>query len=143
MDGSATIARTPLGLFAEKLRKYMCDGPNAVLVRRDMLETLFPAFAALDPRSARRGMQHYKEWVQRLADREFADELVILAVTLQLRIRIVCVPYTRPGAAKPWAISTYAAPTSPPETEICLGQQRRSLHVDHVLMNEEAPHTSL
>ena len=105
MDGSAAIARTPLGLFAEKLRKYMCDGPNAVLVRRDMLEKLFPAFAALDPRSARRGMQHYKEWVQRLADREFADELVILAVALELRVKIVCIPYTRPGATRPWAIS--------------------------------------
>ena len=121
MDRSATIARSPLGLFAEKLRKYMCDGPNAVLVRRDILQKLYPAFAALDPGSARRGMQHYKEWVQRLADREFADELVILAVTLELNVRIVCIPYTRPGAARPWSISTYAAPTTPPGNEIVLG----------------------
>ena len=99
----------------------MCDGPNAVLVRRDILQRLFPAFAALDPRSARRGTQHYKEWVQRLADREFADELVILAVTFELNVRIVCIPFTRPGAARPWAISTYAAPTAPPGNEIVLG----------------------
>jgi hypothetical protein len=121
MDRSANIARSPLGLFAEKLRKYMCDGPNAVLARRDILQRLFPAFAALDPRSARRGTQHYKEWVQRLADREFADELVILAVTFELNVRIVCIPFTRPGAARPWAISTYAAHTTPLGNEVVLG----------------------
>lgn len=121
MDRSMAIGRTPLGLFAEKIRKYMCDGPNAVLVRRDMMQRIFPAFAALDSRSARRGLQHYKEWVQRLADREFADELVILAVTLELNVRIVCVPYTLPGAARPWAISNYAPPTAPPGNEIVLG----------------------
>jgi hypothetical protein len=99
----------------------MCDGPNAVLVRRDMMQRISPAFAALDSRSARRGLQHYKEWVQRLADREFADELVILAVTLELNVRIVCVPYTLPGAARPWAISNYAPPTAPLGNEIVLG----------------------
>ena len=49
MDRSATIRQTPFGLFAEKLRKYMCDGPHAVLLRQDMMLRLFPAFAALDP----------------------------------------------------------------------------------------------
>jgi len=121
MDRSATIALTPLGRFAEQLRKYMCDGPNAVLVRRDIMQRLFPAFAALDPRSARRGIQHYKEWVQRLADREFADELVIITVALELNVRIVCIPYTPAGAARPWAISNYAAPATPPGNEIVLG----------------------
>ena len=56
-----------------------------------------------------------------MAEREFADELVILAMTLEFNVRIVCVPYTHPGAARPWAISTYAAPTTPPGNEIVLG----------------------
>ena len=85
------------------------------------LRKLFPTFAAIDTSSERRQMQHYKTWVERLAVKEFADELVILAVTLELNIRIVCIPYTRPGAARPLAISTYAPPNSPRGHEIVLG----------------------
>ena len=86
-----------------------------------MLRKLFPAFASIDSNSERRQMQHYKTWVQRLANREFADELVILAVTLELNIRIVCIPHTRSGAVRPWAISTYSPPNAPAGNEIVLG----------------------
>ena len=78
-----------MSLFAEKLRRYMCNGPDAVLLRRDMVQKLFPAFAAIDPQNERRQLQHYKQWVARLAATEFADELIILAVVLELRIRLV------------------------------------------------------
>ena len=120
-DGGANVRQSPLGRLAEKLRTYMCAGPGAVLLRRDMLEKLFPAFAAIAAGSVRRELHHYKRWVQRLADREFADELVILAVTLELKVRIVCIPYTRPEAANEWAISTYAPPGDPVVTDIVVG----------------------
>jgi len=120
-DKGVGVRTSPLGLFAERLRKYMCAGPDAVLLRRDMLEKLFPAFAAIGTNSERRQLRHYREWVERLADREFADELVILAVTLEFNVRIVCIPHTRPDAPRPWAISTYAPPTAPLGNEIVLG----------------------
>ena len=54
-----------------------------------------------------RTLGKYKEWVARLATREYADELVIVAVALELKVRIVCVPFTPPEALDRWAISTY------------------------------------
>ena len=120
-DKGEGVRTSALGLFAERLRKYMCAGSDAVLLRRDMLEKLFLAFAAIGTNSERRQLRHYREWVERLADREFADELVILAVTLEFNVRIVCIPHTRPDAPRPWAISTYAPPTAPLGNEIVLG----------------------
>ena len=120
-DRSESVRTSALGMFAERIRKYMCAGPDAVLLRRDMLDRLFPAFAAIGKHSEMRQLHHYRQWVGRLADREFADELIILAVTLEFNIRIVCIPYTRPGAPRPWAISTYAPPTAPPGNVIVLG----------------------
>ena len=120
-DRSEGVSTSALGMFAERIRKYMCAGPDAVLLRRDMLDRLFPAFAAIGKHSEMRQLHHYRQWVGRLADREFADELIILAVTLEFNIRIVCIPYTRPGAPRPWAISTYAPPNAPPGNVIVLG----------------------
>ena len=77
------VRHSPLGLFAEKLRRYMCTGAAAVLLRPDVQARLFPAFAAIDCRSESRQLQDYKRWVTRLADKEFADELVVLAVVLE------------------------------------------------------------
>ena len=45
--------------------------------------------------------------MQKLATREYADELVVLAVTLELQICIVIVPYTPAAALAPWAPATY------------------------------------
>jgi hypothetical protein len=74
LDKAAAVRQSPLGLLAEKLRNYMCDGPDAVLLRQDMLEKLYPAYAAIDTRSERRQLHHYKQWVQRVAKKEFADD---------------------------------------------------------------------
>ena len=40
--------------------------------------------------------------------KEYADELVVLAVALELSIRIVVIPYTPESAFLPRAIPTYA-----------------------------------
>ena len=99
------IRNTALGLLAEKLRAYMCAGPDAVLLSRGMKETLYAAFAALG--DGDRTLQKYTAWVGRLATREYADELVVLAAALHLKIKIVCVPHTPASAAGKWAISQY------------------------------------
>jgi hypothetical protein len=85
----------------------MCDGPDAALLRAEMLNMLYPAFAALDSQGDRRQLHHYKAWVKKLASKEYADELVVLATAQTLQVEIVCVPYTPDAATVPWVISTY------------------------------------
>ena len=115
------VCSSPLGLFAQKLRHYMCAGATAVLLRHDMQAKLFPAFAALDTASESRTLQHYKQWVARLADKEFADELVLVAVVLELKIRIVTIPYTPSDSASQWKINTYGPEKQEGITEIIFG----------------------
>ena len=55
-------------------------------------------------------MDSYKNWVQRVRWKEYADELIVAAVAAELGVRIICVPYTPRDAATPWAISTYCSP---------------------------------
>ena len=106
----AKVQRSALGLCAEALRRHFCDGPDAVLLRPDMQAKIYPAFAGLDIRGPSRTEQLYQRWVQKLATHEYADELVVLAVALELHIRIVVVPYTPAAALVPWAIATYGSP---------------------------------
>ena len=42
-----------------------------------------------------------------MADKEFADELVVLAVVLEFKIRIVTIPFTPTDSASQWQIFTY------------------------------------
>ena len=42
-----------------------------------------------------------------MADREYADELVGLAIALALEVEIVRAPYTPKSATVPWIISSY------------------------------------
>ena len=49
----------------------------------------------------------YVRWVQKLATKEYADELVVLCVALELGIRIKIIPYTPPTAIGTWAVATY------------------------------------
>ncbi len=109
-QGNANIRMSALGRCAEEPRRYFCDGPNAVLLREDMRTRIVVAFAGLHTRGPARTEQLYRQWVQKLATREYADELVVLAVSLELEIRIVCVPYTPASALAPWKITTYQPP---------------------------------
>ena len=84
----------------------MCHGSNAVLRRLDTRDKIFQAFAALGGEGRVRTFHAYDQWVKKLAQEEFADELVVLATSLEVGVRIVCVPYT-PHRAAPWAISRY------------------------------------
>ena len=99
--------RTSLGVVAETLRTRFCGGEAAVLLRDDMKARIYYAFAALHPRGPARTEQMYLRWVQKLATREYADELVVLCVALELGIRITIIPYTPPSAIGQWAVTTY------------------------------------
>ena len=45
---------------------------------------LYAAFAAMESSSSARTLPAYKMWVDRLANREYADELVVLACAIAL-----------------------------------------------------------
>ena len=70
---------------------------------------IYPAFAVLGVGGPARTEQLYTRWVQRLATAEYADELVVLAVTLELPVRVVVIPYTPAFALQPWPPSVYGA----------------------------------
>ena len=76
-------------------------------LRDDMKARIYYALAALHPRRPAGTEQMYLRWVQKLATREYADELVVLCVALELGIRITIIPYTPPSAIGQWAVATY------------------------------------
>ena len=104
---AAGVRCSALGLLAQALRQHFCYGPTCVLLRADIKATIYAAFASLAMNGPRRTVQLYEQWVSKLAFKEFADELVVLAVALELSIRIVVVPYTPASALAPWLIPTY------------------------------------
>ena len=72
-----------------------------------MKARIYQAFAGLDVGGSARTEAMYTRWVQRLATKENADELVVLCVALELAVRITIIPYTPPHALGQWAISAY------------------------------------
>ena len=105
----ADVRYSVLGEPAEALRQYFCHGSTAVLLRPHVKDKIYAAFASLPVRGKQRTEQLYESWVAKLASREYADELVVLAVALELSIRIVVIPYTPESAFHPWAIPTYGS----------------------------------
>ena len=101
--------RSVLGRLAESLRLHFCSGSTAVLMRADVKNRIYAAFALLESNGVQRTELLYERWVQKLATKEYADELVVLAVALELSIRIVIIPYTPESALRPWAIPTYGS----------------------------------
>jgi hypothetical protein len=101
------IKGTPLGMLASTLRQHFCDGASSVLMRSDMMARIYQAFAGLQEDGSDRTLPMYTRWVTRLASNEFADELVLVAVAIELKIRILCIPFTPSTATKPWVISIY------------------------------------
>ena len=101
------VRDSPLGLTAEALRTHFCAGDAAVLLRPDMKAKVYPAFAGLDVRGPARTEQLYRRWVQKLAAKEYADELVVLCVALELAVHITVIPFTPPAALQQWAAASY------------------------------------
>ena len=90
---ASVIKDSPLGSLAAALREFFCGGESAVLLRMDMLTRIYEAFACLEASGPRRTMATYKAWVERLSQNEYADELVIVPVAMELNIRTVCVHF--------------------------------------------------
>ena len=76
VDGG--VRDTPLGLVAEAIRTRFCGQESAVLLRADMKAIIYKAFASLDAHDPMRTDEIYARWVQKLAAKEYADELVVL-----------------------------------------------------------------
>ena len=72
-----------------------------------MKARVFPAFAGLNVRGPARTDALYTHWVQKLATKEYADELVVLCVALELSIRLTVIPFTPLAALVPWAVTAY------------------------------------
>ena len=123
MAGGNAVKDTPLGALAATLRQHFCGDPAPVLLRPDMMGKIYQAFAGLHEDGPARDIGMYKRWVSRLASNEFADELILVAVAIELQVRIVCVPFTPATATRPWIITTYqdAASVIPDDRNIYLG----------------------
>ena len=70
-------------------------------------DLIYQAYAALAAQGPVRSLEQYKRWVAKLATNEFADELVVRAVSIELRVGITCLPYT-PLGQRDWQISHYS-----------------------------------
>ena len=132
---SLSLRVSPVGQLALLLRRYMCQAPGAALLRRSSVQMIFPAFAALDSQSDRRQLHHYKSWVNKLASKEYADELVVLATAQALHVEIVCVPYTPESAMAPWVISTYKPRGGEQHPRVLLGNN----DVHYMWLSSQAP----
>ena len=124
------------GTLAAELRHHMCFGHDAAMLKPHIRDTVYQAFAALDPQGPSRTLAHYKQWVEKLSMNEFADELVVRATAIELRVRITCVPYTPPGQSE-WVISEYAPSgiAIPDRNTVVLGND----DVHYVWLSSETP----
>ena len=75
-----------------------------------MKARIYQAFAGLDVRGPARTEAMYSRWVQKLATREYADELVVMCAALELALRITITPFTPPLALGQWVAATYGPP---------------------------------
>ena len=101
------IPLSAIGALAVELRHHMCLGDEAVMLKPHVRDIIYQAYAALAVQGPVRSLEHYKRWVAKFATNEFADELVVRAVAIELHVRITCLPYTPPGQ-RDWQISHYS-----------------------------------
>ena len=59
----------------------------------------------------------YKSWVDKLATREYADELVVVACALEFDVRIVVIPHTPRRRPQKWNTTFYKRPSTQPRDE--------------------------
>ena len=76
-------------------------------------------------RTDRAGLKHYQRWVSRLAETEYADELVINMVVRELGISLRMVPFTPSTAASSkFKITEYP---QPPDGSECTMERDRGM----------------
>ena len=121
-----------VGLLADRLRQHFCAA-NGVMYTPSMIQLCLPAYAALCTRDGSRAtIAKYKNWLATVATNDLADELVLLAIALHLRVWITAIP-----SRENWAVSEY--PHHEKRRELNIGEDRRivlgndNLHYVHVL----------
>ena len=72
-------------MCAEALRTYFCGGAAAAMARPYIMSIFYLSYAALHVRRIARAETMCREWVHKLSSCEFADELVVMAVALELQ----------------------------------------------------------
>ena len=82
----------------------MC-GENGYMLQKDSVCKWAPAFAYLQrEHEFSASFNDYVHWVRRVADREYADELVLSATAEMLQVELSVLPYTPLGAKSQWAV---------------------------------------
>ena len=115
------------------------------MLRVDTLGRIYEAFACLEASGPRRTIATYKAWVERLGKNEYADELVMLAVAMELNIRIVCVPFTPQQVPQPWAVSTYPNTDARAENDCTILSGNNDVHymwLDRIQIEEPQNHSN-
>ena len=64
-----------------------------MLLKPNISAKVYPAFAALDKIGFARMEAMYKQWLEKLGMGEYADELVLRVVALELPVRLVVILY--------------------------------------------------
>ena len=110
-----------LGELADSLRATFC-GSKGLMRTEEALRTWQRFFAAVAPGARDDSENQFVSWLQRVARNEFADELIVAAAALQLRLRIVCIPYTPAGSQQPWAVTEY--PSADAQARLGIAHER-------------------
>jgi len=100
-----------VGRTANKLRQFFCGAEGCMRVQplsQEYAEAFCAGQAFADKEVTH--IDSYYRWLGRVADCEFADQLILSALAAKLRVRIANVPRT-PGKRQPedaqWSISEY------------------------------------
>jgi len=103
-----------VGVVADRLRPHFCASGG--VLPGQAYSTWAAAFAALTRGvSGAATPEHYKRWLCRVAESEFADELIVSAVAQHMQLHIVVVP-----AQEHWQVSEYGT-NSPAGRRVVLG----------------------
>ena len=118
-----TPERDAVALLADRLRQRFC-GRDGILKTPQEVRIWLPAYAALTP-AMHRGASaaDFKAWVDRVGEHELADEIVMAAVAIHLRLWVVVVPFTPAGASTQWQIQAH--PGQQLRTELGVVASRR------------------
>jgi hypothetical protein len=93
-----------LGKLARRLRNLVC-GEGGYMLQKNNIHKYAPAFAYLQQEcKCSASFADYIHWVRRVAESEYADELVLSATAEMLQLELVVVPYTPDGSDSQWSV---------------------------------------
>ena len=117
--------RDEIGCIAQALRTLVC-GPSGFMRLPQQRLRFLPFFAETQANFFQRceaaSLEAYDEWLNRVTDREPADELVLVAIGELLQVTVIAVPCT-PLNSKPWGIAQ--ANVEDWDRVICVGNDNR------------------